>query len=312
MKNYEVSVYVTECQTDSFKVQANDLDDARSIAASEIINRGYDIDDLIDVVEIEKETDEEPEERFYVEDKKRKLKSIGNNIAFDGSGTFYQFNDEDYFDGNFHQNNLPYFVFDYRVIGPKPTRNHYDGLGYEQNSSGPTCIINGDDTRFVRDWYKKAHIYDICFFNKDGEITTDITDIFIIFYPEHGSIEGSVRALRMAYKVTDTDVAENLSLEKLKLLVLQKLLEKLGDFWSGMWCGPNQDDESYGNARLSCEKRYIDIDIVNRENGIVNTISFDIENAHDVKDIFYALTTNEMYLEILSRYINKKLSEYNK
>jgi hypothetical protein len=94
--------------------------------------------------------------------------------------------------------------------------------------------------------------------------------------------------------------------------VLQKLPEKLGDFWSGMWCGPNQDDESYGNARLSCEKRYIDIDIVNRENGIVNTISFDTENTHDVKDIFYALTTSEMYLEILSRYINKKLSEYNK
>jgi len=252
------------------------------------------------------------DKRFYVDDKKRKLKSIGNNIAFDGSGTFYQFNDEDYFDGNFHQNNLPYFVSDYRVIGPKSTRNHYDGLGYEQDSSGPTRIINEDVTKFVRDWYEKAHIYDICFFNRDGEITTDITDIFIIFYPEHGSVEGSIRALRMAYKITDTDVSENLNLETLKLLVLQKLLEKLGNFWSGMWCGPNQDDESYGNARLSCEKRYIDIDIVNRKNGIVNAISFDTESAHDVKNVFYALTTSEMYLEILSRCINKKLSEYNK
>lgn len=255
MRNYEMRI-TTNYNTgdyDTFEIKAKDIFDARSVGMNEAISRGYDPDDVQEPVELESEDKKEDvvqEEYYLCNDKKRELQKIGNNIAFDGFNAYFQFFDKDYFYGNFHQKNMMYFVYDRCIIGPEPTRHHYDRLGYEQEQ-----ILSPDDMRFVRDWYKNDYLYDICFFNRNGEISPNTSDIFLKFWLDHNSVEGSTTALQMAYKITDTNLEETLNLEKLKMLVIQKLLKKLKNFWSGMWMGPNLDNDSYGNARLSSEKK---------------------------------------------------------
>lgn len=59
MNNYTVSIYVSETQTDTFTIQAPDLETAQRDAMTEAVNRDYNIDDVIDVVE-EKINPEKP------------------------------------------------------------------------------------------------------------------------------------------------------------------------------------------------------------------------------------------------------------
>ena len=65
MKKYEVEVYVSECETDTFIIIAEEAAAAQKIAAEETFQRGYPVDDLIDVEEIEEVGDTAGEERDY-------------------------------------------------------------------------------------------------------------------------------------------------------------------------------------------------------------------------------------------------------
>lgn len=53
MKIYDVSVRTSEASFDNFSIEAEDLSTAQRNAMIEAVNRGYDIDDVIDVVEVE-------------------------------------------------------------------------------------------------------------------------------------------------------------------------------------------------------------------------------------------------------------------
>lgn len=55
-KNYTVSVYVSECQTDTFSIKAPDLECAQLKAMYEASAMGYDTDDVISVIETEEKT----------------------------------------------------------------------------------------------------------------------------------------------------------------------------------------------------------------------------------------------------------------
>ena len=58
-KNYTVSVYVSETQTDTFTIKAPDLETAQRDAMIEAVERKYDIEDVINVVETEEDTSNE-------------------------------------------------------------------------------------------------------------------------------------------------------------------------------------------------------------------------------------------------------------
>ena len=77
MKKYEVKVYVSECETDTFSIIAEDIATAQKIAAEETFQRGYPVDDLIDVKEIEEI--EEIEEDDYVSIPVAKIGEKGEN-----------------------------------------------------------------------------------------------------------------------------------------------------------------------------------------------------------------------------------------
>ena len=48
---YTVRIRVSECQEDTFEITASDLSTAQRDAMTEAVERGYDIDDVIDVVQ---------------------------------------------------------------------------------------------------------------------------------------------------------------------------------------------------------------------------------------------------------------------
>jgi len=51
MNNYTVSIYVSECQTDTFSIEA-EQSEAQGIAAETAIEMGYDVDDIISIEEL--------------------------------------------------------------------------------------------------------------------------------------------------------------------------------------------------------------------------------------------------------------------
>ena len=64
-KNYTVEVYVSECQTDTFTIKAEDLETAKRDAMAEAVRRGYSIDDVIDVIQ-EREDKKITEKRYII------------------------------------------------------------------------------------------------------------------------------------------------------------------------------------------------------------------------------------------------------
>jgi len=53
MKEYTVRIKVSECQEDTFQIEAPDLETAQRNAMTDAVERGYEIDDVIDVEESE-------------------------------------------------------------------------------------------------------------------------------------------------------------------------------------------------------------------------------------------------------------------